>query len=320
MLLALSALFIALPAFANDFMGELMAPPGMKIGNTAKAELRHYGAAEANHESFRVQQSRLEISSPFAGEEGRGWRAKAFAEYDDIRTRAAFPNGRPVPNRLWDTGIGLSHHRALNADRLAGGNLTVSSASDRPFGAGRDLGFSLNLSYKVPAENEAAWLFFLSMSNTRGFLNYVPLPGFAYSFRAHARVRMVVGIPFALVFWRPADAWTVSFMYFPVRTAELRLSYGSPRGPQPFALASFKTRNFRLYGRSDKEERLFVDEGLFQAGISSPLSRNLAVELSGGLAFARRYFLAKKVTEHASSPLVKAENAPFGQLQLRAFF
>lgn len=320
MLFALSFLLSTLPAMANDFMGELMAPPGMRLGSRIQNEFRQYGNSGANRENFKLQQNKFEVSTPISQSETGNWRAKASADYDSIETNATFPNGRKMPNRLWDVGGGFSHNRPVQGDRTLGGNFSVGSASDRPFGAGRDLGFSLNLTYKVPAENEAAWIFFVSFSNTRGFLNYLPLPGFAYSFKANSQVRMVIGVPFALVFWRPTDLWMVSFMYFPIRTAELRLSYGSPRGPQPYVLASFKTRNFRLYDRADKEERLFVDEGLFQTGFNLPVVKGVVAELGGGLSFARRYFLATKVTDHAKAPLVKVENAPFGHIKLMAFF
>lgn len=320
-LLALSAfVFCSLPAFANDFMGELMAPPGASQGVRVRNEFRQYGSAGANQESFELRQNRFDLSAPLAKTENGSWRARAFAEYDELKTRARFSDGRALPNQLWDAGAGFSHSRVVQGDRTAGGNFTVSSASDRPFGAGRDFGFSLNLTYKIPAENEAAWILFLSLSNTRGFLNYVPLPGAAYSFKAHERVRMVLGIPFALIFWRPTDLWTVTFSYFPIRTGELRLSYGSPRGPHPYVLASFKSRTFRLYERADKEERLFVDEGLFQAGFNLPVAGKVYAELGGGLAFARRFFLARKVTEHTNAPKIRAENAPFGHLKLMANF
>lgn len=322
MLLALKTfLFCSMAISAsNDFMGDLMSPPGLTPGARARYEYRHYGIAGANGENFRLKQSKADFSAPLYVEDGYQWRAHASADYDDVQTKARFANGRILPNRLWDVGAGISHSRTVQGDRTVGGNFSVSSPSDRPFSAGRDLGFSMNLTYKVPAENEAAWIFFISMSNTRGFLNYVPLPGVAYSFRAGEKTRLVLGIPFLMLFWRPLDPWIVTFLYFPIRTAELRIAYGSPRGLQPYALASFRSRNFRIYGRSDKDERLFNDEGLLQAGLNLPVSRSLAFDLGGGNSFARRYFLAKKLTEQSSSPTIRVENAAFVHLKATATF
>jgi hypothetical protein len=322
MFLVLKALLFCALAFAagNDFMGDLMSPPGMSRGPRARYEYRHYGNAGMNHESFELRQSKFDVSTPLVTEENSQWRAHASADYDSINTKALFPNGRQLPNRLWDIGAGLTHSRTVQGDRTLGGNFTVGSASDRPFGAGRDLGFSLNLTYKVPQENEAAWIFFVSMSNTRGFLNYLPLPGVAYAFKAGERTRLVLGIPFLMIFWRPLDPWIVTFMYFPIRTVELRVAYGSPRGLQPYALASFRSRNFRIYDRAEKEERLFNDEGLLQAGLNLPVQRWLAFDLGGGLSFERKYFLAKKLTHRGSSPLITAENAVFGHFKATASF
>ena len=322
MLLALKALFLSCLAFSasNDFMGDLMSPPGLTPGARARYEYRHYGNAGANGENFSLKQSKLDLSAPVISEENNHWRAHASADYDDIRTKAVFPSGRVMPSHLWDIGAGVSHARTVQGDRTLGGNFSLSSASDRPFGAARDMGFSLNVTYKIPEVNEAAWIFFLSMSNTRGFLNYVPLPGAAYAFKAGERTRLVLGIPFLMAIWKPTDLWTVTFLYFPIRTTELRVSYGSLRGLQPYALASFRSRNFRLKDRTDKDERLFNDEGLLQAGLNVPLSRSFAVDLGGGLAFARRYFLASKLTEQPSSPAIRVENAAFGHLKATATF
>jgi|GEM_PF-6086568 len=322
MLIALKALLVSSLAFSasNDFMGDLMAPPGLTPGARARYEYRHYGNAGANGEDFGLKQSKFDLSAPLYVEDGYQWRAQASADYDDINTKARFSNGRGLPNRLWDVGAGISHSRTVQGDRTLGGNFSVSSPSDRPFGAGRDLGFSLNLTYKVPEENDAAWIFFLSMSNTRGFLNYIPLPGIAYTFKAGERTRLVLGIPFVMAFWRPVDPWIVTFLYFPVRTAELRIAYGSPRGLQPYALVSFRSRNFRIYDRTDKDERLFNDEGLLQAGLNLPVSRSLAFDLGGGVAFARRFFYAKKLTEQSSSPTIRVGNAAFGHLKATATF
>ncbi len=312
---------VSIPAFAaNDFMGDLMSPPGLTPGVKTRYEYRHYGNAGANSENFQLGQSKFDISGPLANNGKSSWRAHAAADYDDVKTKARFHDGRQLPNRLWDVGGGFSLTRRLEGDRVTGGNFTLSSSGDQPFSAGRDFGFSLNFTYKVPAENEASWIYFLSMSNTRGFLNYIPLPGFAYSFKAGERTRMVLGIPFAMIFWRPGGAFSVSFFYLPIRTAELRIGWGNPRGFQLYSLASFRTRNFRLHNRTDKEERLFNDEGLFQAGVNLPVSRAVILDIGGGLSCARRYFLAKKATEHNTAPLLKVENAPFAHIKATAAF
>jgi hypothetical protein len=316
--------YFLVPVFAlaasNDFMADMLAPPGLRPNVKAKYEYRHYDDAGSNHQAFSLRQSKAEISVPIASDPNGNWRAQAGADYDELKTRASFPNNRSMPSRLWDLGAGISHSRSLQNGRGLGGNFSVSSPSDRPFSAGRDLAFSLNAMYRIPGENEAAWILFLSFANNRGFLNYVPLPGAAYSFKAGERTRLVLGVPFVMLFWRPVDPLAVSFFYLPIRTAEIRVTYGPPMGWQPYALASFRTRNFYLHGRADKEEQLFSEEGLFQGGLNVPVAKGWSLDLGGGLAFGRLYFLASKATDRDSAPRLRAENAPFAHLKASASF
>lgn len=299
-------------AAGGEMFAEIFAPPGLAQRTRVRAEYRHYG-----DESVELRQVKTEASMPVVKTESGGWRAHAQADYDALSSTERFPNGRLLPNRLWDLGGGVSHSRALEEGRTVGGGLTVSSPSDRPFGRGRDYGFNLNLTYKVPAENESAWIFFLSASNTRGFLNYVPLPGAAYAFKAGDRLRLVLGIPFVLAFWMPSEVLTVTFTYFPLRNVELRLGVGARRGLSGYVLGNFRARNFRLHDRPNSDERLFTEEGLAQAGLNVPLlGPAVTLEAGGGYAFARRYFLAESMGDRKDAPSIRPGNTPFGFAKL----
>ena len=225
-------------AFAgpNDFYSDLFVP-GKKSAVRSKAEFRKYSKESMAGDRFSLEQSRLEASAPIYSAEEFNWRATAFAEYDDIESSARFPDGRIMPNRLWDLGVGIGHNRELAEGKSVSGNLSLSSPSEKPFSAGRDMGITLNLSYKLPQADENAWIFFLGFSNNRGFLNYVPLPGVAYFYRASSQLRMVLGLPFAMLFWLPGENWTVSAYYFPIRSADL-----TRRGPT--AAVTYRERSF----------------------------------------------------------------------------
>ncbi len=279
-------------------------------------EYRHYGG-----EAIKLRQSKGGASIPVAKDENSSWKASAQADYDAIETTERFPNGRQMPNRLWDLGAGISYNRALEEGRALGVGFDVNSPSDRPFGNGRDVGFNLNATYKIPAEGENLWILFLSASTTRGFLNYVPLPGAAYVYKASDSLRLVIGLPFAFLLWTPAETLTVTFSYFPLRNAELRLGMGPRRGLNGYVMANFRARNFRLHGRTDKDERLFNEEGLAQAGVNIPLlGPAVMLEAGGGHAFARSYFLAQKANERGSAPAIKPGNASFGFAKLNLTF
>lgn len=318
---ALLFFFFALTAHAapNDFYSDLFAP-GYKPGTRVRAEFRRYENAHAGGKSFGLEQTRVDLSTPVLQSESSTWRAHVYGDYDALSTNAVFSNGRSLPKGLWDAGAGFSNTRALDGGKSFGANFTVGSASNQPFRHFRDLGFNLNLTYKLPQENEAAWILFLGWSNTRNFLNYIPLPGAAYFFKARENLRMLLGVPFLLAYWLPGNQWTVTAFVFPIRTGELKVAYGNPRGLQPYALVKYGTNNFRLTDRANSKERLFFDEGVAQVGLNLPVARGAFLDLSGGQSFARRYYLAEKATQRSGAPGIAADNALFANAKVSASF
>jgi hypothetical protein len=316
------SLLACLPALAatGDFFGDLFAPPGMSQASRLRLEQRSFSREHAGGMPFGLAQTRLELSTPVAASESSSWRANLFADYDAIESGASLPGGRLMPNRLWDPGLGVSHSRTLEDGRTAGGSLTVSSPGDRPFSKARDLGLNLHLTYKMPQSDGNAWILFLSVSNTRGFLPYVPLPGAAYYFRSGRKLRGLAGVPFVLLHWTPADRLAVTFFYFPLRTAELKVAFGEAGALQPYALVSYRTRNYMLSDRPDPKERLFYEEGTAQAGVLVPLGKAVGLDFAGGQSFGRRYFTANKITDRSDAPTMRPDNALFAAAKLQALF
>ncbi len=302
-------------AAANDFYADLFAP-GFKLGTRGRGEFRQY----QRQGGTELRQTRFDLSVPLAQTELSTWRAQAHGDYDALDTNSVFPNLRRLPRGLWDAGVGISNTRELGEGRVLGGNVRVGSASDRPFRYGRDYGYAVDFTYKLPRANEAAWIFFLGWSNTRNFLNKIPLPGVAYFFKARENLRMVVGVPFLLAYWMPADAWTVSAFVLPIRTGEIKVAYGNPRGFQPYLLTKYGTQNFRLTERTNADEKLFFEEGVAQTGVNLPVYIRTFVDLYGGYSFERRYFLAEKATERNDAPRIRPENALFAGARLSASF
>jgi hypothetical protein len=98
------------------------------------------------------------------------------------------------------------------------------------------------------------------------------------------------------------------------------VTYGRAGGLQAYSFVGFRTRNYALSDRSDLKERLFVEEGLAQAGVLVPVAQGFALDVGGGQSFGRRYFLAEKDTDRASAPAIRPDNAPFVAAKLQAFF
>jgi hypothetical protein len=315
------ALLSPLAAYAApaDFYGEFFGPiPGM--GSRVRVEQRVFQSEYAAGQPFALEQTHFDTSFPVTGSSDVFWRGTAFTDFDAIQSGANFSNGRVMPNQLWDPGGGLSRTQNLEGGKVLGGSITVSSPSNQPYAAFRDVGLNMHLSYKLPQENGNAWIFFLAFSNTRGYLDYVPLPGVAYFFQAGPTFRGIVGIPFLMLNWLPAKKWNLTAFYFPIRNAELRATFGNLDSLQAYAFVSIRTRTYMMSDRTDIDERLFSEEGLTQVGLIVPVSKGIALDLGGGQSFARRYFLGDKESDRSVAPTIQPDNELYAAAKMQASF
>jgi hypothetical protein len=287
-------------------------------------EYHRYGTEEFKQSHERLEQSELEAqaSLPLNREESRRWRALLLAEREKLGTEARFANGRALPSQLWRVESGASYLRRHEDGNVFSGSFLFGSASDRPFHSAREFTAQGNLWWKVPAASgpDDAWVYGLNFSNNRSFLNYVPLPGVAYSFRASSQVRLVLGLPFVAGFWTPSPRWVIFASYFPVYAAQARVSYFLFGPAQIYLQAKYHGQNHALAERSDRRERLFYEEGNAAIGLALPVGRSLLADLSGSYAFDRKFFLARKSRDRRSAPLLRPDHAANISLKVSAAF
>ncbi|MCO5142912.1 MAG: hypothetical protein M9962_07475 [Oligoflexia bacterium] len=236
------------------------------------------------------------------------WKLSNSASISQIKTNARFPNGNPLPNQLWDLQTKISYsHKKENNDTIAT-DLAIGSNSNRPYGAFRDSYFSLNFIYHRPNEDESGWLYFLNLSNNRSILNFIPLPGFAYYFKAHENLRLVLGLPIFVAFWRPLPKLVTSISYFPVRNLRFKTSYFLFGPAQIFAELNREENLYRISDRQNKKERFFSEEWLAKIGAQMPLEKYLLGQISIGQKFQRRFFLGEKQKDRDSPQHRKISN------------
>lgn len=317
------ALLISMPAQANvnEIFAELFGRPD-RGGVKASYGLQQYESAgvKQTQDKLSLRQHRMDASIPLNNLSDKKWKLLLNANGDEIRSAARFPNGRPLPNKLWQIGAGLSHMRMLEGDRTIGGSFLIGSSGDKPFSAARDLTYQGNMVYKVPLEGEAAWVFFLNVSNTRGFLNNIPLPGAAYFFKAHSRLRMAVGLPFFTLFWTPIDKTIFSLSYFPLYNAQAKFSYFIFGPAHVFIQAKYQSDNYFLSDRANKKEKIFYEEAFASVGFAMPLERNILVDGTAGYSFDRKYFLGEKSSARKDGQLRRPDKATFASIKLIASF
>jgi hypothetical protein len=319
---AILLLFSSLTTHADmgEVFAELMGRPD-RGGVKASYEVRQFETSQIGGHMLGLRHHTAQLNMPLNSLSDRKWKLMLNGGLEEIRTNARFPSGRPLPNQVWNAGAGISYMRLTEEDRTVGGYFQVGSHGDRPFGAFRDTSIEATAFYKIPQENEAAWIFFLSFANDRGFLNYVPLPGAAYFFRPHDKLRLALGVPFVMAFWSPFEKAVASLTYFPVNRGQVKFSYFL-FGPAHFYLgARYQSENSFPSDRSARKERFFYEEAVADIGFSMPLERYLLADVSAGYSFDRKYFLGEGQTDWKENGLiVRAKKAPFATLRLTATF
>lgn len=308
-------------ASLQDFFAELFGRPDRPVLR-ASYEIRQFETREVKqtNDKLSLRQHSFNGSVPLNRLSDKRWRLLTEAKLDEVGSSARFPDGRGVPDKLWNLNAGFSHLRQLSEDRTIGGTFEAGSASDQPFGAFRDTIFQANAIYKVPAEGDATWIFILNWSNNRSFANYLPLPGAAYFFRPTESVRLALGLPFFMAFWSPFDKAVVNLTYFPLNSGTFRFSYFVFGPAQAYAQVKYQTKNYYLAERTKKRERLFYEEAVAEAGFSMPLERNLSVDANAGLSFDRKYFFGEETTDKRNGLLIRPDKAPFASVRLIATF
>ena len=227
--------------------------------------------------------------------ENEGQRLGIFADmlYQDIDTSAVLPqSGMPFPDDLYDPQFGVDYVERLENGWVWGGMLGVSSPSDEPYNSFDEMEIELNSFVRIPHVDDNAWLVMLNFSTNREFLNFVPLPGFAYWYQPNDRFVATLGIPLAFQY-RPLEPLTLRASYIPLRNVFTEAAYDVTEQVQLFSGFEWSNERFLLADRRDDDDRLFYYEKRAQGGVRFSPRENISIELTGGFAFDREYFLGE---------------------------
>lgn len=242
-------------------------------------------------------QGRFGLVMPLAQDAGREWSALVNVAGDFFDGQAVLPDsGRPLPGELWNVRLGLAHRRLLANGWLAGGMVSLGSASDRPFHAADALAANVSAFTRIPHGDDDGWLLSLFYSTTSEL--WFPVPGAAYHLVVGEDFQALLGLPFALA-WRPAPGWTVDFHYLPVRNVHGRVEYRVARPVSLYAAYDWSNEAWFLEDRANERDRLFLYEMRLTAGVKVFAGRNVSVDLHGGYAFERFLFQGRDFDDSA---------------------
>jgi len=209
-----------------------------------------------------------------------------------------------VPRSLWSEQTGARYERALDGGKSWGAGGSVGSDSDRLFNSMRETTFRGMVDLRVPSTSGGAWIFLLSYSNNRYFLNNVPLPGVAYEFHSDSgRVRGIVGLPFAALRWKISPLWDARFSLFGPRRMSADFGRRIFRRLRAHGGFDWGGQSWLPVERPDYYAPLSFERKRLYLGASAPLSRGFMLDVSGGRQFDQYFYEGRRLTAGARASL-----------------
>jgi hypothetical protein len=261
-----------------------------------------------------VQQD-LSVGFPLWQDCTNEWTGSVNVRGELFNTGAILPDTRqPFPEDLWNIRFGTTYRHLFDNGWIAGGTVTVGSASDKPFHSINEMTAGVNAFWVLPQGGHNAWLFTLTYSPTSELA--FPLPGVAYIWQPSDRFRMNIGLPFQ-VWYRPTDELTLDFSYMLLRTVHARASYHLGRPFVVYAGYDWENESYFLADRLDERDRFFYYNQRLSAGVRAILNKHLSLDLSGGYVFDRFYFEGRSFSDSHHNR-VDIGDGPFLSFQIQS--
>jgi hypothetical protein len=230
-----------------------------------------------------------------------------------IQTDAILPDtGQPYPSDLWSVNLGLRYFRQLGDGWVAGGGVSVGSASDHPFANLSVMNFGMNAMLRMPQGEHNAWIFSLMYSPTSELA--FPVPGVAFSYNPSPQFHANIGLPLSVT-WRPTEQWQFQASYMLIRTIHLKAIYRFTDRFNAFAAYDWSNEAYTLLDRPEETDRFFMYDQRLSIGLQALLARNCTASVSSGYVFDRFSFEGKSSTS-TGVDRVDIGNGPFASLNL----
>jgi hypothetical protein len=321
---ALLALATSSTTLAQQELGGLLRDDvgQRQLTITPSFETRFGAAVPRQDDRLSLHRYGLALSVPLQQDERNEWTLDSSLRILDLDTDARLLAGglrrlRPaptLPGELYDFRIGPAYRRRLDNGWIAGGNLVLGSASDRPFASAAEITVDASAFLRIPDGPRNAWLLLLNYASNREFLPHVPLPGVAYLYEPDDRFRAVLGAPFSAIRYEPLDGLTFEGSYFVPRSLKAELGYRLAPPLKLYAGYQWANDRFLRAARDDDDHRLFYYEQRVLAGLRWDIDRNIWLDLGGGFAFDRFFAEARdygdrghRRAEVSDGPLLKLE-------------
>ncbi|MET0849932.1 MAG: hypothetical protein ABW020_02285 [Candidatus Rokuibacteriota bacterium] len=241
---------------------------------------------------FGLEEHRFSLAVPVFQNTVDELSVQASVKYQDVATKAVLPDlGVPFPDQLWDVKGSVTYRHRFENGWIGGGEVSLSSPSDRPFDSWEELMYRVTLFLRVPHRERNAFFFLLTYANHQELVSdvNVPIPGIGYLYSPSDRLNILIGMPFTSIQWKPIDTLSLDFSYVMLREIHARATYQVFRPLRVYVGFDWDNFSYLRAGRGDEQDRFFYYEKRAYAGVRFDL-RYVGFEVRGGWAFDRFYF------------------------------
>ena len=314
------AAVLCVPAASEGQLETMMSPELGKVMPRAEYRFSFWPERPVVGQStdFSVTQHRVTFTTPLVQDARDEWSLGGRVRLDEFDTHAHLPDtGGRLPTELWDIRLEPGYRHRFDNGWVASGNVSVGSASDKPFASEDELVVRAMGFLRVPQGERNAWLFTLNYTNYSEFFGGFPVPGIDFLYSPNDDFTLVFGFPFTYLEWKPFEKLTLQMSYTPVRTVKAKVTYEVFRPLRVYAGFDWDDDWYLRADRTRTNDRLFYYEKRLTGGIRFDL-RHVGFEVSGGYAFDRFYFEAEKYRDRNNNR-IDIHSGPFviGKISLR---
>jgi hypothetical protein len=198
-------------------------------------------------------------------------------------------------------------------------DVTIGSASDRPFASGDETTADITWSIGGAIDEKHMFAFFVNYQNNRDYLNRCILPGFGYRRRWEDRATLLLGFPFNAFSWRPTPTTYLAATYKFPRTVHAKASWAVWDHVELFAAFDWTSQRYFRHDRRGLENRLWYLEKTVSMGLRWRIADGIFLDASAGWAFDRFWFEGKTY-EARDFNRIDLADGPFLGLWLSARF
>jgi len=260
----------------------------------------------------------LNLRIPMSRTRQSVWAPKLTAGYRGQESGAVIGT-IPVPKGLAEVTLGADYIRNTERNNFLGLSASAGFKSDQIGKSLHELGFEALVFLRSPSTQTSGWIYFGQFSNNRNYLNWLPIPGIAYHSAWRDKLSFALGVPYSSFRLAPSREFRFEGSFQLFQAARAQAIYSVESG-EAFVLGfRWDHEGYLLNGRTDRSERLIVEEKRVFGGFEAQIIPDFRLQLVAGMLFDKKLARRTSMFKDPASQIV-LDPALFGTLNVYVTF